>query len=172
MLVLNEIYSFFIHWVHLLLNLLPGFLRSLVFRLLLCKAGKKLFIDHEVFIKFPWLMEVGSQVSINRGAVFFPSMIEGYKIILGSHVVIAPNVSFYAAGPDPDHPSGYRGGEIRVGDYVWIGASSLILPGVCIGEGSIVGAGSVVIKDIPPRSVAAGVPAKVLRPRTAQDKVL
>lgn len=57
----------------------------------------------------------------------------------------------------------YSKGEVRIGKNVWIGEKSTILPGVTIGEGSIIGANSVVTKDIPAYSIACGVPAKVIK---------
>ena len=54
---------------------------------------------------------------------------------------------------------------VVIGDDVWLGRRAIILPGVCIGNGSIIGAGAVVTKDIPPFSVAVGVPAKVIKDR-------
>jgi acetyltransferase-like isoleucine patch superfamily enzyme len=54
---------------------------------------------------------------------------------------------------------------VRIGKYTWIGGNSTILPGVTVGEGAIIGAGSVVTHDIPPYSVAVGVPAKVIKVR-------
>lgn len=75
-------------------------------------------------------------------------------------------MSFFAAGHDytelslPD-----TAGSIEVGDYVWIGGRSVVLGGVKIGEGAVIGAGSVVTRDIPPYTVAAGVPAKVIKMR-------
>ena len=54
-------------------------------------------------------------------------------------------------------------GGIWIGDKVWIGAHAIILPGVMIGEGAIVGAGAVVTKNVPPRTIVGGVPAKVLK---------
>lgn len=59
--------------------------------------------------------------------------------------------------------SGFKSERVDIGDNVWIGAKACILPGVTIGEGVIVGAGSVVTKSLPPRVVAAGNPARVLR---------
>jgi acetyltransferase-like isoleucine patch superfamily enzyme len=54
-------------------------------------------------------------------------------------------------------------GPVRIGKRVWIGENACILPGVSIGDGAVIGAGSVVTKDIPPNSIAAGNPAKVIR---------
>ena len=56
-------------------------------------------------------------------------------------------------------------GSVTVEDDVWIGSNCVILPGVTIGCGSVIGAGAVVTKDIPPYSIAVGVPAKVLKQR-------
>ena len=56
---------------------------------------------------------------------------------------------------------------VVIGSNVWIGANAIVLPGVTIGKGSVIGAGIVVTKDIPPYSVAVGVPAKVIKSRKA-----
>lgn len=63
----------------------------------------------------------------------------------------------------PNHRTLYSKGPVIIDDNVWIGAKSCIMPGVHIGKGAIIGAGSVVTKDIPPYAIAAGVPAKVIR---------
>jgi galactoside O-acetyltransferase len=59
---------------------------------------------------------------------------------------------------------------VRIGNNVWIGANSVVLPGVTIGSGSIIGTGSVVTKDVPENVIAAGVPCKVLRAITDRDR--
>lgn len=59
---------------------------------------------------------------------------------------------------------------VRIGDQVWIGGSVVINPGVSIGDGAVIGSGSVVTSDQPARSVAAGVPARVLREITDRDR--
>jgi galactoside O-acetyltransferase len=63
----------------------------------------------------------------------------------------------------------HGGGKIVVEDFVWIGANVTVLPGVTISTGSVVGAGSVVTKDIPPHTLALGVPARVVRPLTPEE---
>lgn len=88
---------------------------------------------------------------INRGCrliAFFHH--KDVEIVIGNHVAVAPEVCFLAAGHDynrlvlPDTAA-----SITVGDYVWIGARSIILQGVTIGEGAVVAAGSVVTRDVP-----------------------
>lgn len=80
--------------------------------------------------------------------------------------MIAPNVSIYTTGhslePKDRHKSGYAI-PITIGINVWIGGSSVILPGVKIGDNSVVAGGSVVTKDVPPNVVVGGNPAKVIK---------
>lgn len=165
-LTVNHAYVYLIHMLHLVLDLLPWFVRGFVWRLFMRKAGRHVFFDHKVYIKFPWLLEAGDRVSINRGASFYPDFFGGHRIILGNDVRVAPGVRFHAASHDTgDTEYRHTGGTITVGNDVWIGAGAIILPGVTIGDGSIVGAGSVVHRDVPPGVVAAGVPATVVKQR-------
>lgn len=88
------------------------------------------------------------------------------EVRIGDDCMIAPNVGIYTAGhniePKDRNKSGYAI-PIHIGHNVWIGGSSVILPGVTIGDSSIVAAGSVVTKDVPPNTIVAGNPAKVLK---------
>jgi maltose O-acetyltransferase len=163
---LNHAYLYAIQWLHLALDLSPWFLRNLAWRLLLRECGPGVYFDHRVYVKFPWLVSIGSDVSINRGAEFYCGLREASTITIGSNVRIAPNVRFHAAGHDPDDP-GLRdnGAPIVVESDAWIGAGSVVLQGVRIGRGAVVAAGSVVTRDVPPWSIAAGVPARVVRER-------
>ena len=73
------------------------------------------------------------------------------------------------------HPDLRRGGTqfsfpVRIGDDVWIGANVVILPGVTVGKNSVIGAGSVVTRDIPENVVALGNPCRILRPINERDK--
>lgn len=165
-LMTNHAYVYLIQMVHVVLDLCPWFVRNACFRLLLGKAGKRIFFDHRVYLKFPWLVEMGDDVSINRGAEFYPDFFSRNRIIIGSNVRIAPHASFHAASHDAsDLAYRHTGATITVGDDVWIGSKAIILPGVTIGDRSIVGAGSVVSRDVPPDVVVAGSPAKVIRKR-------
>lgn len=99
------------------------------------------------------------------------------QIILGDFVSLAPEVfitasdyQFVAGRPFRSQPKRER--DIRIGNDVWLGARVVVTAGVTIGDGCIVGAGAVVTKDLPPGSIAVGVPAKVVGRReesTPQD---
>lgn len=99
------------------------------------------------------------------------------QIIIGDFVSLAPEVfitasdyQFVAGKPFRDQPKRER--DIRIGNDVWLGARVVVTAGVTIGDGCIVGAGAVVTKDLPPGSIAVGVPAKVVGRReesTSQD---
>lgn len=162
----NHAYVYCIQLAHVALDLLPWFLRLWGFRLLGLKAGRHVFLDHRVYLKFPWLVRMGDGVSVNRGAEFYPDFHGGHRIVLGRNVRVAPHARLHAAGHDlADTAYAHTGGDIVVEDDVWIGAGVLLLPGVTVGAGSVIGAGSVVTGDIPPGSVAVGVPARVVRQR-------
>lgn len=88
------------------------------------------------------------------------------EVRIGDDCMIGPNVGIYTAGhgiePKDRNKSGY-GIPINIGDNVWIGGSCVILPGITIGDNSIIAAGSVVTKDVPANKIVAGNPAKILK---------
>lgn len=114
--------------------------------------------------KFP--SYVGNNTSINRNSV-----LRGYFKI-GQNVAIAPNCTIIGGNhnfsqldiPIKQQGVNTRGGVI-IEDDVWIGANCVILDGVTIGTGSVIGAGSIVTKSIPPFSIAVGNPCKVIKSR-------
>jgi acetyltransferase-like isoleucine patch superfamily enzyme len=95
----------------------------------------------------PWLVEIGARTTIAAGVVFLTH--DGSSRIF-RHLI--PEGSAF----------GNRFGRVRVGDDCFVGVNTILLPGVNVGPMSIVGAGSVVTRDVPPRTVAAGVPARAL----------
>ena len=106
-----------------------------------------------------------------RSVINFGSLLDGrrYPIVIGTDVSIGPEAAILTLGHDPRSPEfADRGGPVTIADRVWIGYRVLVLPGVCIGEGAVVGAGSVVTRDVPPYAIVAGNPARVIgeRPRT------
>jgi len=88
------------------------------------------------------------------------------EVKIGNNCMIGPNVGIYTAGhsiePKDRNKSGYAI-PIHIGDDVWIGGSCTILPGITIGDNSIVAAGSIVTKDVPSNTVVAGNPARVIK---------
>ena len=108
-------------------------------------------------------LEVGDRTLLNYGGSIAAaeSVRIGSRCLIGTHAIIMDN-DFHRIEPErrlewpPSKP-------ITIEDNVWLGARVIVLGGVTIGEGSCIAAGSVVIDDVPPRSLAAGVPAKVIR---------
>lgn len=98
------------------------------------------------------------------------------KVVIGNNVIFGPGASIFSENhrfDDPDIPVSMQG-EIRkgviIGDGVWIGARSVILDGVQIGQNSIIAAGSIVNRDVPPYTIAGGVPARIIRNRKNIDQ--
>jgi acetyltransferase-like isoleucine patch superfamily enzyme len=110
-------------------------------------------------------VKLGKGVYINSNACFLDTCMT----TIGDRTLVGPNVSFFSATHplDPALRNGLRGPEmgkpIHVGSDCWIGGNAIILPGVIIGQGSTVGAGSVVTKNVPDFTVVAGNPARIIR---------
>ena len=146
-----------------------------------CMAEKEALL-HEIFgevgehvwINSPLTAAVGKYVSIGSGtyANMNLTLIDDWKITIGKNVLIGPNVTLCTTG-HPVHPAhrldGMYSFPITIGDNVWIGGNVIVLPGVTIGENSVIGAGSVVTKDIPANVIAFGSPCKVFREITDRD---
>ncbi len=102
------------------------------------------------------------------------TLVDDTDIFIGDNVMIAPNVVI-TTGTHPISPElreqNYQYNlPVHIGDRVWIGAGSIILPGVTIGSDTVIGAGSVVTRDIPSGVVAVGVPCRVMRAITDKDR--
>ena len=106
---------------------------------------------------------VGDHFVLNQGAILcaMAEIIMGTHVLVGEYVSIRDNDHEFEGGLEKD--GGFVSSPIRIGDQVWIGRGCCITRGVTIGEKCVIGANSVVTKDIPPRSLAVGAPAKVIR---------
>lgn len=132
-------------------------------------------VGENVWMNSPLTVTVGKYVSIGSGtyANMNLMLIDDWKITIGKDVLIGPNVTMSTTGHpiDPAHrQDGMYSFPITIGDNVWIGGNVTILPGVTIGENSVIGAGSVVTKDIPANVVAFGAPCKVYREINERDR--
>lgn len=131
-------------------------------------------VGKNVWMNSPLTATVGKYVSIGEGTYANMNLvlIDDWKITIGKNVLIGPNVTICTTG-HPVHPAhrldGMYSFPVTIGDNVWIGGNVFILPGVTIGENSVIGAGSVVTKDIPANVIAVGNPCKVLREITDRD---
>lgn len=132
--------------------------------------------SHKAFINPPFYCDYGFHIEV--GESFFANynctIIDVAKVKIGDNCQLAPNVSIYTAG-HPVHPDSRNslyeyGIGVTIGDNVWIGGNTVILPGVHIGSNTVIGAGSVVTKDIPDWVIAAGNPCRVIRKITEDDR--
>lgn len=132
--------------------------------------------SENAFINPPFYCDYGSHIEAGKNffANYNCTIIDVAKVTIGDNCQMAPNVAIYTAG-HPLHPvsrnSLYEYGiSVTIGDNVWIGGNTVILPGVHIGSNTVIGAGSVVTKHIPDWVVAAGNPCRVIKKITEDDK--
>jgi acetyltransferase-like isoleucine patch superfamily enzyme len=105
----------------------------------------------------------------DRNVINFGCLLDGrsFRIVTGADVSIGPESSILTLGHDPQSPVfADKGGDVVIGDRVWIGYRALILPGVSIGEGAVVAAGAVVTKDVAPFVIVGGNPAQEIGHRS------
>ena len=121
-----------------------------------------------VELRNPRNVWIGDHCSINARVLLDG---RGGRITTGVNVDIAQEASLWTLQHDPhtdDHA--VVGGDVIVGDYVWIGARATILPGVSIGRGAVVAAGAVVTNDVPDMTIVGGVPAREISKRRSRPR--
>lgn len=130
---------------------------------LLGKVGDNCIVEQPLFCTYGYNITVGDNFFLNVNC----KLMDSGKITIGNNVYIAPNVCIITeehamdveqrrAGLEYTHP-------VTISDNVWICAGAIVLPGVTIGSNSVIGAGSIVTKDIPPNCLAVGNPCRVIR---------
>lgn len=145
--------------------------RNAIIRQLFGKTGSSFSIHS------PFHCDFGTQISIGDDFTgnFNLTILDEAPVTIGDHVFIGPNVGIYtvthALLPDQRNAGLMRSLPVTIGDNVWIGGNTVVMQGVTIGSGAVIGAGSVVTRDVPPDVIAFGNPCRVIRPVTEADRV-
>ena len=160
-------------WYSGLLKSIPGKLGCILRNILLpYQKGINVTIWDNVQIDSPSKLIIGNNVSVNRGCILHA----GGEIEIGNDVLIGPGVIIYSQNHSYRDLSkkiinqGYNTKKVNIDSNVWIAANAIILPGVTIGEGAVVAAGSVVTKDVEPNTIVGGNPAIFIKIR-GSDKI-
>lgn len=144
--------------------------REAILRKLFGRLGTEPYVEPNIFCGFGYNIEAGDRFFVNNNCVF----IDPGKIVFGNDVMIGPQCGFYTALHALDAEMRIAGYEaaypIHVGNNVWFGGHVTVLPGVSIGDNAVIGAGSVVIRDIPADVLAVGNPCRVVRQITETDR--
>lgn len=146
-------------------------------RTLFKQIGEGTYISRDCVLTHSTI-SIGKNTFIGRGCVL--QSVHG-EIEIGDNVMFGPGVHIHGGNHEFNHVGVLMkdvtkkpgvDGKVVIEDDVWVGANALILKGVRIGGGSVVGAGSVVTKDIPPYSIVVGNPAKVIKPRFSPEELM
>ncbi len=126
-------------------------------------VGRKCVIEPPFFCDYGTQIYLQDRVFINFNCV----ILDAARVDIGEGTMLGPNVQIYTA-THPVDPSARKNGQefaapISIGANVWIGGGAIILPGVKIGDGAVIGAGSIVTKDVAPYAVVKGNPARLMR---------
>jgi maltose O-acetyltransferase len=149
---------------HLIANLPSRKIRMTYLKTYLGKVGTGTSVQMGCRFLNGRKVDLGDRNVINFGCLFDGRQ---YPIRTGSDVSIGPEAAILTLGHDPQSTEfSNKGGDVIIGDRVWIAYRAIILPGVTIGEGAVVGAGSVVTKDVEAYTIVAGNPARFVKKRS------
>lgn len=145
-------------------------LRNRIMKQLFKSVGKNVWIEPDFKCEFGKNIVIEDDVYINFGCV----ILDCAEVTIGAHTLIGPNIGIYPVNHAIDALERINGGcyarPVHIGRNVWLGGDVKILSGVSIGDNTIVGAGSIVTKDIPSDVIVAGNPCRVIRKITNEDK--
>lgn len=144
--------------------------REKILQSLLASMGKGVHFEPTFRCEFGFNIHIGNNFYANFDCV----MLDGGEIRIGDNVLFGPKVGIYtsnhAIDPQEREAGGCYAKKVVIGNNVWVGAGVHINQGVTIGSNTVIGSGSVITKDIPANVIAAGVPCKVIREITEEDK--
>ncbi|MGY5845784.1 sugar O-acetyltransferase [Salegentibacter sp. HM20] len=137
--------------------------RKKIFKELFGQSGKNLWIEPPFFCDYGYNIKLGKNVFMN----FNCCILDVCEVKIGNNVFMGPNVQIYTA----THPLDAKtrnsllesGKPISIGNSVWIGGNAVICPGVKIGDGAVIAAGAVVVKDVPSNVLVGGNPARIIK---------
>lgn len=145
-------------------------LRKEIMESLFRKVGQNVWIEPDFHCEFGKNITIEDNVYINFGCV----ILDCGEVVIGANTLIGPNIGIYSLNHAIDAEERIQGGciakPVHIGKNVWLGGDVKILAGVSIGDNTVIGAGSIVTKNIPSNVIAAGNPCKVLRNITEADK--
>ena len=134
-------------------------------------------IGDSFLIHSPFRCDFGKHIFIGKNFIsnFNLTILDEAIVTIGDNVFVGPNCGIYTINhallPDQRNAGVMQAAPVTIGNDVWLAADVKVLPGVTIGDGAVIGAGSVVTRDIPPRVLAAGNPCRVIREITEEDRV-
>lgn len=130
------------------------------------ECGSGIIVKQNAYVGSGQGLKIGNNSQLGADSRIGPCTELGNDVVMGPEVVIMTTAHAFE---DPIKPIRRQGAlpiqPVRVGNDVWIGTRVTIMPGITLGDGCIIGAGSVVTRDVPPLAIAAGNPAKVIRQR-------
>lgn len=148
----------------------PQHEREEILKKILKSIGKGVHFEPTFRCEFGFNITIGDNFYANFDCV----MLDGGGIYIGNNVLFGPRVGIYTSNHATDAKERAAGGcyakSVKIGNNVWIGAGVHINQGVTIGDNTIIGSGSVITKNIPANVIAAGVPCKVIRKITEEDR--
>ena len=145
--------------------------RGEMLKKLFAEVGENCYIESPYFANWGGHhVHLGSNVYANAGL----KLVDDTHIYIGDYTMLGPNVTIATAGHPIDPELRRRGLQynlpVRIGRNCWLGAGVIVMPGVTIGDNTVIGAGSIVTKDIPANVVAVGNPCRILRPLGQHDR--
>ena len=137
--------------------------RAIILKKLIPEISKGVYIRPPFHVDYGFNIKIGPETEFNMNCV----ILDCARVEIGAKCLFGPGVQIFTVGHPLEAKLRETGVEhakpITIGRNVWIGGGAILLPGVLVGENAVIGAGSVVTKDVPPNTLVAGNPAKIIR---------